>query len=47
MIKSHEKKCQNYARATMISSNNMVKCRRNVNIEEMDTERSAGKNDAF
>ena len=29
------------------TTNGMVKCRRNVNFEEMDTERSTGKNDAF
>ena len=27
--------------------NDMVKCRRNVNFEEMDTERSTGKNNEF
>ena len=32
MLKSHEKKSQNYFRS-------MVKCRRNVSYEEIDTER--------
>ena len=43
MIKSHEKKRQNYFRVTAITTNDMVKCRRNVNFEEMDTERSTGE----
>ena len=36
MVKLHEKKCQNYFRATTIITNDMVKCRRNVNFKEMD-----------
>ena len=38
MVKSHKNKCQNY---------DMMKCRRNVNFEEIDTEPSTGKNDGF
>ena len=33
MVKSHEKKCQNYFRVT---SNNMVKCRRGQQEKMMD-----------
>ena len=40
MVKSREKKCQNYFRSIM-------KCHRNVNFEEVDTEHSAGKTDGF
>ena len=40
MVKSHEKKSQNYFRS-------MVKCCRNVNFEEIDTEPSTGKNYGF
>ena len=47
MVKSHEKKCKNYFRVTMITTKDMVKCRQNVNYEGMDTERSTRKNDGF
>ena len=48
MEESHEKKCQNYFRETMPPlQNNMVKCRRIVNFEEIDVEHSAEKNDEF
>ena len=40
MVKSHGKKSQNYFRST-------VKCRRNVNFEDIHTEPSAGKNSDF
>ena len=40
MVKSHEKKTQNYLRS-------MVKCRRNVNFEKIDAGSSTGKNDGF
>ena len=43
MVKSHEKKCRNYFRVTMITTSDMVKCRGNVNFEEMDTQRLTGK----
>ena len=43
MVKSHEKKRQNYFPVTTITTNDMVKCRRNVNFEDMDTERSTRK----
>ena len=43
----HEKKYRNYFRVTTITTNNTVKCRRNVNFEEKNTERSTGKNDGF
>ena len=39
-VKSHENKCQNYFCVTKITANDMMKCGRNVNFEEMDTERS-------
>ena len=32
---------------TTIATSNMVKCRGNVNFEEMGTERLTGKNDGF
>ena len=47
MVKSHEKKCQNDFPVTTITKSDMVKCRRNVNFQEMDTERSTGKNNVF
>ena len=40
MLKSHEKKSQNYFRR-------IVKRRRNVNFKEIDTEPSTGKDDGF
>ena len=40
MVKSHEKKFQNYFRI-------MVKCRRIVNFQKIDTEPSTGKNGRF
>ena len=40
MGKSQEKKPQNYFHS-------MVKCRRNVNFDKIDTETSTGKNDGF
>ena len=43
MIKSHEKKCQNYFHVDYYQ----VKSLRNVNFEEKNTERSTEKNDAF
>ena len=46
MVKSHGKKCQNCFRVTT-SQLSMVKCRRNVNFEEIDSEPPAGKNDGF
>ena len=48
VVESHEKKCQNYFRETTPPlQNNMVKCRRIVNFEEIDVEHSAEKNDEF
>ena len=47
MAISHEKKCQNYFRVTTITTNDMVKCHRNVNFELMDTEPTTEKNDGF
>ena len=47
MVKSHERKCRNYFRVTAITTSDMVKCRGNVNFEEMDTERLTGKTDEF
>ena len=35
MIKSHEKKCQNYFRATTITTNGMEKCRCWIKQEKM------------
>ena len=43
VVKSHEKKCKNHFRAATISHYNIVKCCRNVNFEEIDTEPSAEK----
>ena len=40
MVKLNEKKSQNYFHS-------MVRCWRNVNFEEIDTESSTGKNDQF
>ena len=40
VVKSHEKKSQNYFRS-------MVKCRWNFNFEEIDAEPSTGKNEWF
>ena len=40
MLKSHEKKSQNYFRR-------IVKRRRNVSFKEIDTEPSTGKDDGF
>ena len=40
MVKSHEKKFQNYF-------SSLVKYRRNVNFIEIDTEPSTGKHDGF
>ena len=40
MVKSHENKSQNYIRS-------MVKCRRNVNFDKVDTESSRGEHDGF
>ena len=45
MVKSKEKKCQKYFRVTTITTNDLGKCRRNVNFAETDTEHSTGKND--
>ena len=49
MGKITRKKCQNYFRVTTITTNDMhmVKCCRNKNFEELDTERSTGKNNGF
>ena len=47
MVKSHEKKCQNYFHVTTITMNDMVKCQWNMNFEEIDNEFSAGKNDGL
>ena len=47
IVKLHEKKCQNYFHVTKITMNDMVKCHWNMNFEEIDTERSAGKNDGL
>ena len=46
MVKSHEKKCLFFSKLSL-QYDDMVKYRRNVNFEEMDTERSTGKNDEF
>ena len=36
MVKSHEKKCENYFRVTAITTNDMVKCRRGQQEKMMD-----------
>ena len=36
MVKSHEKKCENYFRVTTITTNDMVKCRRGQQEKMMD-----------
>ena len=38
-----QKKCKNYFPVTMITTKDMVKCRRNKIFEGMDTELSTGK----
>ena len=47
MGKITRKKRKNCFRATMITTSDVIKCRRNENFEDMDTERSIGKNDEF
>ena len=36
IVKSHEKKCQNYFPVTTITTNNMVKCHRGQQEKMMD-----------
>ena len=48
IVKSIEKKFQNYFLVTKITTNDIGKCSRNGNLfEEMGTERSTEKNDGF
>ena len=48
IVKSIEKKFQNYFLVTKITTNDIGKCSRNGNLfEEMGTERSTEKNDRF
>ena len=42
MVKSHEKKLK---MSNLFSYDGVVKCRRNVNLEKMDTASETGKND--
>ena len=46
ILKSHEKKCQNCFRVTYDHCD-MVKCRQNMDFEEMNTEPSTGKNHGY
>ena len=47
MVKSHEKKYQNYFCVATITTNNMVKFSQDMNCEEMDTDYSTGKHNGF